>query len=117
MAICLSNDLAVGIDDLRRAMRDELAVGACDALMPDDRGQKALMISRNTDANGVFEIKAAPGSYHLYAWMELDGAAYRNEEFMKKCDDRGTAVRIDKDGKVLDNPPLTEGQPRRQYGR
>jgi hypothetical protein len=79
---------------------NKIAVAAV-ALMPDDRTQKALMISRSTDANGLFEIKAAPGSYHLYAWLEMDGAAYRNEEFMKKFDDRGTPVRIDKDGKAV----------------
>jgi len=78
------------------------------ALMPDDRTQKALMLSRNTDANGVFEIKAAPGSYHLYAWLELDGAAYRNESFMKKFDDRGTPVRIVKDGKVVADLKLVD---------
>jgi hypothetical protein len=87
---------------------NKVAVAAV-ALMPDDRGQKALMISRNTDANGVFEIKAAPGSYHLYAWNELDGAAYRNEEFMKKVDDRGTPVQIEKDGKVVADLKLVDG--------
>ena len=76
------------------------AVRAVVALMPDDRTQKALMTSKNTDANGVFEIQAAPGSYHLFSWIELDGAAYRNEEFMKKYDGRGTPVRIEKDAKV-----------------
>jgi hypothetical protein len=81
--------------------RGKKVSAAAVALMPDDRKQKALMLSRSTDANGVFEMKAAPGSYHLYAWMELDGAAYRNEEFMKKFDDHGTPVRIDKDGKVV----------------
>jgi hypothetical protein len=78
------------------------------ALMPDDRTQKALMISRNADANGVFEIQAAPGSYHLYAWMEQDGAAYRNEEFMKKFNDRGIPVRVEKDGKVVADLKLVD---------
>jgi hypothetical protein len=85
--------------------------GAAIALMPDDRRQKALMISKTTDANGVFEMQVAPGSYHLYSWAELDGAAYRNEEFMKKYDGRGTAVRVEKSGKVVADLSLLEEVP------
>jgi protocatechuate 3,4-dioxygenase beta subunit len=89
--------------------RGNKVAGAAVALMPDDRTQKALMLSKNTDGNGVFEIQAAPGSYHLYSWTEMDGAAYRNQEFMKKYDDRGKPVRIEKNGKVTaDLNPVDE---------
>lgn len=89
--------------------RGNKVAGAAVALMPDDRTQRALMLSKNTDVNGVFEFQAAPGSYHLYSWIEMDGAAYRNQEFMKKYDDRGTPVRIEKKGKVAaDLNPVDE---------
>ncbi|HET9131530.1 MAG TPA: hypothetical protein VFO86_11305, partial [Terriglobia bacterium] len=78
------------------------------ALLPDDRGQKALMISKSADANGQFEIQAAPGAYHLYSWVELDGEAYRNDEFMKKYDERGTAVRVETSGNVVANLNVLE---------
>ena len=44
----------------------------------------------------------------IYAWNELDGAAYRNAEFMKKYDGLGTPVRIEKDGKVAADLNLVE---------
>jgi hypothetical protein len=74
--------------------------GAIVALMPNDRTQKALMVSKSADGNGVFELQCAPGMYLLYAFTELDGAAYRNAEFMKPFDPRGTPVRVEKEGKV-----------------
>jgi hypothetical protein len=88
--------------------RGNKVAAAAVALMPDDRTQKALMTSRNADANGVFEFQAAPGSYHLYVWIELDGAAYRNEEFMKKFNDRGTPVLVEKDSKVVADLKLVD---------
>jgi hypothetical protein len=40
--------------------------------------------------------------------MEQDGAAYRNEEFMKKFNDRGIPVRVEKDGKVVADLKLVD---------
>jgi Carboxypeptidase regulatory-like domain len=77
--------------------RGERVPGAVVALLPDDRSRKAVVVSRTSDGNGEFELKCAPGAYHLYAWSELDGAAYRNPEFMKNYDEHGTLVRIERD--------------------
>jgi hypothetical protein len=74
--------------------------GAVVALLPDDRSQKALMISTRADGNGAFELKCAPGMYHIYAWRELDGAAYRNVEFMKGFDSLGKPVEIAQNGQL-----------------
>jgi hypothetical protein len=30
----------------------------------------------------------------VFAWSRLNGAAYKNEEFMKQYEDRGTPLRI-----------------------
>jgi hypothetical protein len=67
-------------------------------LVPDPpfRQTGILFKSVITDANGKFEIHGiAPGPYKLFAWSELEGLAYRNSEFMKGYEDRGTPVTID----------------------
>jgi hypothetical protein len=76
--------------------RGEKADGAVVALVPDDRDKIALYAAVTTDQNGAFEFRcAATGDFHLYAWPELAGAAYRNAEFMKKFENTGTAIRVD----------------------
>jgi protocatechuate 3,4-dioxygenase beta subunit len=69
------------------------------ALVPDPplRAAGPLYRASQTDVNGKFTLRGiSPGSYRLFAWSELDGAAYRNAEFMKDFEDRGTPVRIEK---------------------
>jgi hypothetical protein len=71
------------------------ANGALIALVPDDPGAKYLYRTVMADQNGGFTIRTvAPGSYHLFAWTELDGAAYRNADFMKQYEEKGTAIKI-----------------------
>jgi hypothetical protein len=56
-----------------------------------------LYRSTISDVSGNFELRGvAPGNYHLFAWPDLEGAAYRNAEFMKKYEDKGKAIRIEK---------------------
>ena len=65
--------------------------------MPDDplRDAKPLYRRANADQNGAFTIRTViPGAYHVFAWTELDGAAYKNAEFMKKYDEQGTAIKV-----------------------
>jgi hypothetical protein len=80
--------------------KGEKIPGAVVALLPDDRSRKALMISKTADGNGSFELPCAPGAYHIYAWRELDGAAYRNVEFMKRFDSLGKPIEIGPDGRL-----------------
>lgn len=65
------------------------------ALVPDDRTQVSAATSRIADVSGRFVIYAPPGQYHLYAWHRMEGAAYRNADFMSAYDSRGTSVTID----------------------
>jgi hypothetical protein len=45
------------------------------------------------DALGEFRIDSlGPGAYRVYAWKELEGAAYLNAEFMETYDALGVAV-------------------------
>lgn len=76
--------------------RGEKVDGAVVALVPDDRDKIALYAAVTTDQNGAFEFRcAAPGDFHLFAWPELAGSAYRNAEFMKQFENRGTAIHVD----------------------
>jgi hypothetical protein len=74
--------------------------GAIVALLPDNRNQWTSFISATADGNGSFELKCAPGGYRLFSWMELEGAAFRNSEFMKEYDARGVPVRLEKGGRL-----------------
>jgi hypothetical protein len=73
------------------------------ALVPDGSLRSAADLYRSvvSDRNGQFRIKGiAPGSYHLFAWADLQGAAYRNAEFMKKYDGDGVAVKFEKTSQI-----------------
>ena len=72
------------------------------ALIPDLHGSsKHLYRSVTTDENGRFIIRAiAPGPYRLFAWSKLNGAAYKNADFMKPYEARGTAVVVEKNGRA-----------------
>jgi hypothetical protein len=64
------------------------------ALLPDDRDQSHLTFTVISGADGSFKLRCPAGSFHAYAWTELDGAAYRNGEFMRNYDDRGQAIKL-----------------------
>jgi hypothetical protein len=56
-------------------------------LVPDQplRGFGYLYRTGATDMNGVYELGGIePGNYRVFAWRRLNGAAYRNEDFMKE---------------------------------
>ena len=67
------------------------------ALVPDGLAREEVnrFRSSTTDSSGAFMIQGiTPGSYHLFAWPELDGAAYRNAAFMSRYDGQGEPVRF-----------------------
>jgi len=57
-----------------------------------------------SDVNGKYELRGiAPGSYHLFAWTELEGGAYRNADFMKEFEGMGTPIKIEAEGRRSQN--------------
>jgi hypothetical protein len=69
------------------------------ALVPDVPYRATGLRFRNavTDPHGKFELHGiAPGSYKLFAWPELEGAAYRNAEFMKSFEDQGMPIKVER---------------------
>lgn len=88
-------------------------VGLADAIValvpaPPLRGVALWYRSSVSDILGHFELQGvAPGTYHLFAWENIEGEAFRNAQFMKKYDARGTLLRIGKDARILvDVTPL-----------
>jgi hypothetical protein len=64
-------------------------------LVPDDATRSQLLSATSTDLNGEFRFGAVPGAYHLYAWREIDGAAYYDPVFMEPYTKRGTPERVE----------------------
>jgi hypothetical protein len=54
-----------------------------------------------SDKNGEYEFHASPGAYHLFAWTELDGAAYRNSDFMRKYEEKGAPVQLERGSQAI----------------
>jgi hypothetical protein len=87
------------VEGVVRTNLGNLAPDVSVALVPDEPYRTTGLKYKNvvTDHRGQFEIHGiAPGAYKLFAWHELDGAAYRNADFMREFDDRGQPVVIEK---------------------
>jgi hypothetical protein len=66
-------------------------------LVPDAREVSARYISTKSDGTGAFTIHGiAPGSYHLFAWRDIDGAPYRNSDFMRRYEQDGVSLSIER---------------------
>jgi uncharacterized GH25 family protein len=51
--------------------------------------------AESTDDTGNFRFTALrPGKYKLFAWEEVDDGLWRNPEFRKKYEDRGTDITV-----------------------
>jgi len=88
--------------------RSERAAGVIVALVPDLPDRTSYRTT-TTNPNGEFSIPAiAPGSYRLFAWPKLNGAAYRNAEFMKAFAGRGTEVLIRRNTRSTADATLIE---------
>ena len=74
--------------------------GATVAVIPDASKRASLFRSAITDQNGRFKLSdIIPGAYSLYAWDQIEDEEWRNEEFIKKYDDRRTRVQLDTGGR------------------
>lgn len=98
MEVVLAAPGAVVEGTVRAAAGNSLG-NATVALVPDAPYRRSWVRYRSvvTDPGGKFEIHGiAPGTYKLFAWPELEGAAYRNAEFMKEFEERGKPVKLEK---------------------
>jgi hypothetical protein len=75
--------------------------GAIVALVPDARLQKHLYQAVKSSGDGRFVfLSIPPGSYQLFAWSTLNGAAYKNSQFMKQYEGRGQPATVEKKGRL-----------------
>jgi hypothetical protein len=83
--------------------KGEKAVRAVVALVPDPRLEaRHLYRTATTDKNGTFAVRGVvPGAYQIFAWSKLNGAAYKNAEFMAPYAARGMPVTVERNGKVV----------------
>lgn len=98
MEIVLSAQGAI-VSGVVRTNTGDLLPDASVVLVPDAPYRNTSLLYRSivTDQNGKFEIHGVrPGAYKLFAWTELEGAAYRNSEFMKEFEERGIPLTIGK---------------------
>jgi hypothetical protein len=99
--------LATSSAQVKGVVRDaggEKLSDAIVALVPDGLLRSAADLYRSviSDRNGQFQMQGiAPGSYHLFAWADLQGAAYRNADFMKKYEGAGAALKIEKSSQIV----------------
>jgi len=78
-------------------------------LVPDSpfRHGPYLYRSVTSDINGHFELRGiTPGSYHVFSWYELEGEAYRNEDFLKDFEDKGIGLRIERGQRLSVEVPV-----------
>jgi len=76
---------------------DQVLVNGSIVLVPDAPYRMTNLRYRSvlSGPDGKFEIHGiAPGAYKIYAWTRLEGAAFRNAEFMKEFEDRGERVEV-----------------------
>jgi hypothetical protein len=76
------------------------AVDAVIVLIPERHEESHLYRSARSNERGSFEVFAAPGNYTVFAWSEIEGAAYRDPAFMQKYQSEGRTVVIERGNRV-----------------
>jgi hypothetical protein len=88
--------------------------GAMIVLAPNDRTRSDLFTVIAADQNGDFEMRCLqPAAYHIYAWMDLNGAAYRNVDFMKKYEANGRSLSLMKGANLTLDVGVLVNEPER----
>ena len=94
--------LASGVVDGNVLDHDEHpVVGATVVLVPEPnlRARADRFRKSTTDQYGQFELRSVPpGDYKLFAWEDVDDAAWLDPEFLKKYEKQGEAVSVEAKG-------------------
>jgi len=73
------------------------AAGVFVVLIPDSdrRGEPDYYRQSVTDLQGRFTLRSVPpGDYEIFAWEEIERAAYMDPDFLQQFEDLGKAVRL-----------------------
>ncbi len=74
------------------------ATNATVVAVPEEKYRKIpnRFASGTTDQYGRFSVRGlAPGSYTLYAWLDLEDSVWRDPDFLKSQEANGMAVRVE----------------------
>jgi hypothetical protein len=74
------------------------AANATVVAVPEEKYRKIpnRFASGTTDQYGRFSIRGlAPGSYTLYAWLDLEDSVWRDPDFLKSQEANGTTVKVE----------------------
>jgi len=77
---------------------DQPLANATVVAVPEEKYRKVpnRFLVGDTDQRGRFTLRgAAPGSYTLYAWQDVEEGAYRDPDFLKSQEANGTAVKVE----------------------
>jgi hypothetical protein len=78
---------------------DKPQADATVVLMPDSR-RASLYRETRTDKDGSFSFKGvAPGAYKALAWEDVETAAYKDPEYLKKVGGSAEALSLEENGK------------------
>jgi protocatechuate 3,4-dioxygenase beta subunit len=83
--------------------------GALAVLVPDGprRGRTNAYFSASTDQEGRFNFKTVPpGGYKLFAWEEIPAGAYQDPAYLRRFEDRGRPVRVERSASVTVDVPV-----------
>jgi len=83
--------------------------GALAALVPEGprRGRPNAYFATQTDQEGKFNFNAVPpGNYKLFAWEEIPTGAYQDPVYLRRFEDRGRPVRVEKNANATVDVPV-----------
>ena len=82
--------------------KDEAVANAVVIAIPEPKYRKRRSYYQrgSTDQQGHFKLRGLrPGSYTLLAWESLEDEQYLDPEFLKKFEEQGTSVKVEKAGR------------------
>jgi hypothetical protein len=83
------------------AVHNALVVLVPESPLKERRDYYGAYKETRTDQNGEFEIRGiTPGEYQAYAWTDAPAGAFRNAQFMRDFEGKGTRVKLERGAKA-----------------